>query len=358
MEFTVDRNELADAVTHAVHGVPGNPLQPVRAGMLIFSYDGGLSFTGSDGDVTFTSVIPYPASGESVVVPGKLFTDAVKSLPDTEVRFIKHDVNATLECGRTKFTFPVYKDEYPGLPEVASGKAYIDSDVFSDAIRKVIPACSRTDVNPALHAVRLEPDGDRLWVIGTDRYRLAAVRVPWTLTEPLEAGLLPSWAAEKFTRAALGDQVALGWDSRVVTLASGTQQLTSRVIAGTFPQWRRLLPESPCDVEVPAWALLAALRRAQIAAEMNDPVELIFTPGQVQVEAGFTNTAYDTVDASYQGDEFHVWFGIGYLIDGLAGCGETARFGFTTPRSPVRIESGAYTYTVLPRNPLNSDSSK
>lgn len=352
MEFTIDRNELAEAVTHTVHGIPNNPVPVVRAGMRIKTGDGFVSFTASDGDVTFSAVTGCQSTGDDVVtVPGKLFTDVIRSLPDQEIRFIKHDVNATLTCGRGKFTFPIYKEDYPQLLPSVVPSGFIDREVFTEAIRMVTPATSKIDTQPALCAVLLHPDGEALWLVATDRYRMASVSVPWTATGPLKPVLVPSWAAEKFTRTSGGDIIELGWSEHVATFTCGVQQLTTRLVSGTFPDWRKLRPQIPCEVEVSTGALLAALKRASLAAEQNAPVELIFTHGQLNLEAGYTNTAYDVLDAAYSGDEFRVLFGISYLTDGLAGCGDRVRFGFTASDKPVFLTSGAYSYTVLPRKP-------
>lgn len=352
MEFTVERNALAIAVTNAVHGIPNNPSQPVRAGMFIWYYDGAIAFTGSDGDATFTSNIPcVPDNHHDVTVPGKLFSEVVKTLPDKEVHFATDGNTVILTCGAGQFKFPAYIEEYPQLAGRADNLGEIEATAFADAIRKVVPAAAKTDSNPALTGVLLEPDGDTLWVASTDRYRLAAVECGWTPGGDAKRALLPAWAAERFARNT-EDTVYLGWDDRVVTLRSGRQEVTTRVIAGEFPGWRKLLPEKPCSVEVDTEALLGALKRAQLAAEAESPVEITFVSGQLMIEAGEDNRAYDVLDAKYEGDEFKALFGIGKLVDGLAGCGDTAYFGFTEPLKPVHIQSGNYSYTVLPRRRL------
>lgn len=356
MEFSVGRNELAIAVTNAVNGIPNNPSQPVRAGMVIETREDNLIFfSGSDGFVTFDASATGHTPGDTVslVVPGKLFADVVRTLPDKEVHFASDGKVAVLACGAGQFKFPVIQEEYPELPTSnwRMDRGDIEANAFADAIRKVLPAAAKTDSNPALTGILLESDGDTLWVAATDRYRLAAVQCSWNHAEGATRALVPAWAAERFIRGAEGS-VRLGWDDKSVVLSSDGQQVTSRVIAGEFPGWRKLLPAQPCVIEVDTEALLGALKRAQLAAEAESPVEVTFTAGQLTVEAGEDNHAHDTLDAKYEGDEFKALFGIGKLVDGLAGCGDTACFGFTHPLKPVYIQSGNYSYTVLPRRRL------
>lgn len=352
MEFVLPRNELATAVTHAVHGIPNNPLQPIRNGMLIWNHDDGLAFTGSDGDVTFTGVIPFGDAGEQITIPGKLFADVVKTLPDKDVHLETENLVATLTCGRIQFKFPVYKEEYPGVPGTAFTGGTIEADVLSDMIKKVSVASSKTGSNPTLASMYLEPNGDTLYAVCTDKFRLAATQAPWKPLEALDPVLVPPWAVERFTRAAEGT-VSLGWDDRVVTMTSEGLQFTSRITGGEFPSnWRAMLPDIPCTVNIDTEDLLAALKRAQLASEADSPVELLFSSHRLRVSAGLEHHSDDVLDADYDGPGFRVLFGISYLMDGLAGCGPVTSFGFTDPLRKVFVTSGLYSYTLLPRRRL------
>jgi DNA polymerase III subunit beta len=349
MKFTVPRNDIAVAVTHAVHGIPNNPVTPIRAGMVIETREGNVLFSGSDGDVNFdATAVGQTDNDEKIVVPGKLFADVIRTLPDQPVSLSTDHDKAVLTCGRVEFRFPVYKEKYPDLPDNAGGSGAIEGDVFIDMVRRVIPACAKTDTNPALSAVLFEPTGDTLWMAATDRYRLAAVHSAWTPYGQCESALVPAWALERFTRSVSGT-VELGWDERVVTLSSCNLQVTSRVMQGEFPKWRGLLPPEPPTVQVSAPDLLGALKRSQLACEQDSPVELTFTSGRLRVEAGYGNHAEDVLDATYQGDEFQALFGVGRLVDGLAGCADTVLFRFTEPLKPVHMQADNYFYTVLPR---------
>jgi DNA polymerase III sliding clamp (beta) subunit (PCNA family) len=176
--------------------------------------------------------------------------------------------------------------------------------------------------------------------------------VPWKPLDALQAVLVPPWAVERFSRGADGT-VTLGWDDRVVTLQCENLQVTSRVTGGEWPSnWRSMLPDVPCPVEVDTEDLLGALKRAQLASEADSSVELSFTTGQLHIAAGYGNHSDDVLDASYDGPEFRVLFGIGYLTDGLAGCGAVTSFGFTDPLRKVFVTSGSYSYTLLPRRRL------
>jgi len=352
MDFTVPRNELAIAVTHAAHGIPANPFHHVRAGMNILTGNETVLFSGSDGDVTFSGRADNANVTEegNITVPGRLLADVVKTLPDREVRFTSDRVNCVLACGRVNFKFPLIRDEYPDLPVRASAIGTLDEGVFTEMVRKVLPASAKGDTNPSLATVYIESDGDTLWAVSTDKFRLAAVESGWKHDgdiKGLKGALIPAWAADRFTKGAEGP-VAIGWDENVVTLRAGNLAVISRVMQGTFPKWRKLIPDEDCTVTVNANALRGALQRAQLASgEQHASAELTFDSGKLHVTAGSDNYADDLMDAEHHGEPFKALFGISMLVDGLAGCDDTAWFGWSPPH--VWIQSGTYTYAFTPR---------
>lgn len=352
MQFTAGRNDAAVAVACAAGGIPGSPVVPVRAAMLVQAKDDAVRFTGSDGDVTFTATCQAQVArhGE-VLVPGRLFSEVVRSLPGDGTLSLSVDgPHAVLECGRSRFSFRVVEGFYPPPPDLALDDCgTVDGEQFTAALRKVIPAAAKADAIPAYTAVRLEA-GDVLDVVATDRYRLARVICPWTpLHWDAPAALVPAWAAERFARGISGQQVGVGWDERVCTLRAGDFTVTTRLMTGTFPDWRKLLSAEPSAVTVDPEILEGSLRRALLASENNSPVQLSLGNGALDVEAsGSSGSLLDTMPVDYDG-QFSALFGIGNLIDGLAGCGEECKIGFTGPLRPLFLYSGTFTYLILPR---------
>jgi DNA polymerase III subunit beta len=352
MQFTADRNLLAEAITNVSTIIQSNPVTPVYAGMSITASERFVWFTSSDRDTALSSFVNADIRrGGLITLPGKLLADIIRSLPDKEVTFSCPETSGqpvTITCGRSVFTLRPYTDPYPGVPADCQTPATVDAESLSKAIRAVIPAVSQKDANPVLHGLLLAPRGDRLALVATDRYRVAAFELPW------DAGLpdcvIPAGAAERFRRGIDSDEVYLGWDGSGCTLKSGNFTMTTRQIAGTYAEWRRFFPEGPSQAAVDVETLTLAVKRAQLAAGQDDPVRLRFTGGEVHVSAGVETTAEEAVDADYTGDGFETLLGVGYLLDALTGCdAEICQFGFTESLKPVRLTSGRFKNVILPR---------
>jgi DNA polymerase-3 subunit beta len=354
MEFRVTRNDLSIAVSNAAGGVPANPPQPIRAGMCIKPSGAVLKFIASDGDVTFKSWCPYESDNDldaEIILPGKLFSEVVRTLPDQEVIFTVYSDQVEVHAGRAMFRFPRLREPYPQITEPPDFNGGLKDDDFKDIIQKVIPAAAKKDSMPALCGILVEASEESLTVVATDRYRLAVAEAYWaTARKDLIPCLIPMWALDKFTRN-LSGPVNIGWDDRVAYMDSGTFGVTTRLTQGDFPKWRTsATPDEEPSVEVNTQELLGALRRAQLADDnMVSSVELKFTQGALCIAAGSTNRSDDMIDAKYDQADFTASFGTQYLIDGVNGCGETVLFGFSTPGKPLHLWSGNYKYVIQPR---------
>ena len=353
MRFTVEPGVFAAAVTTAAQGVPVNPAQPVRAAMYLEADDGIMTIAGSDGDVTFTGrcQIQTAVAGQAVV-PGRLFADVARNLPDAAVMVTATDDLVSVEAGRARFFFRALPGPYPALAVPAPECGTVSAPDFADAVRKVASTAEKTDSNPAYTSVVAETDWDTLELVASDRRQLAVAALKWVPENmPGQSCLIPAWAATRFSKGLTGD-IALGWDDRVVTLKSDTAEVTARLLEGDFPKWRTILPEAEPDVIVDPAALSAAVRRAALTADGNAPVTLTFTPGELKVTAGgVAGESSEIIDSSYEGN-FEALFGVQRLLDGLAGCDSTARIGFTAPDKPFYIYSQGYRFMVLPRRPV------
>lgn len=352
MEFTGDRNSLAEAIVHASNGIPVNPFVPVRAGMNVQAAGDTVHFTGSDGDVTFRSFsICKVDKGGVVSLPGKLLSEMIKSLPDNDIKFsIPPGKECTITCGGIEFKLQPYKDDYPEIPDAGIIAGSVLADDFSAAVKAVAPAASKKDSVPALHGLLLDPDHGTLTMVATDRYRVASFEMDFGSTIDSQC-IIPPWAAERFRKGITSNTVDIGWDGNTCTMTSANFTLITRQLVGPYPvDWRKFAMAGH-DAKVSAEGLLAAVRRAQITTEVDDPVELRFVRDELYVEAGVTNKVMEVLPVGNFSGEFATLFGFQYLIDGLVGCEEPEEcfVTFTEPLKPVNLTSGRFQYTILPR---------
>jgi DNA polymerase-3 subunit beta len=136
-----------------------------------------------------------------------------------------------------------------------------------------------------------------------------------------------------------------------VSFLFGERRLTTKLIEGSFPNYRALLPEAhETSVVVERAALAEALQRVAIVAmgQANTPVTLTFGDGSVDLQA--TNQemgdAAEALPAEIDGDGLSISFNPGFLLAGLEATG--------TERIRIELRDGLKPAVLKPQ-PTDED---
>jgi len=277
--------------------------------------------TGTDLEVTIRTDLEVEVIEDGrTVIPARLATEAVRKLPAGAVVLQAGEGEVEITGGGPRFRFrelPV--DDFPQVPEPdLSEAARLDGAAFMDAVTQVGVAASTDDARPILTGVFFESEEGNLRVVATDSYRLA-VRDLSSVTDKL-SGLVPVRALRELSRTVGGDELDVAIGSRDATFASSRGTLTARLIEGTFPNYRQLIPERyPSRLVVDRSALLEAIDRAALVAEDHIPLRLHLQEGGLELSVTRQDVGGETehVDAEYTGEEMTIAFNSRYLNDGV-----------------------------------------
>ncbi|MFC4908828.1 DNA polymerase III subunit beta [Actinomadura gamaensis] len=331
MEFRVERGALADAVAWAARTLPARPALPVLAGLrLVADADGGLELAGFDYEVSAQARVDADvATPGRALVPGRLLAEIVRSLPAQPVEFLTKDAELVLRCGSAEFglqTMPV--EDYPTLPEPPARAGTIAGDAFAAAVAQVTPAAGRDDTLPMLTGVRLDLEGDTMWLACTDRYRIAARELTWSPDSgDFQAGVVVPARTLADTAKAIrpGATVSLGLTGESDTLigvSGGDRSMTTRLLDEQYIDYRKRLTGDWTSVaRVRTAPFVEAIKRVALVTERSTPVRLAFTGAEVSIRAasGDAARANESLAAELEGDDIDIAFSPQYLLDGLAG---------------------------------------
>ncbi|MCY1157137.1 MAG: polymerase subunit beta [Citricoccus sp.] len=371
MKFTVERDILTDAVSWTARSLSPRPPVPVLSGLLITAEDGLVSIASFDYETSAQLEIEADIETPGkILVSGRLLNDIVRSLPAAPVTVETEGSKVIVTCRNSRFdlaTMPV--EEYPALPELPESAGTVDGSAFAHAVAQVTVAASKDDTLPILTAVKLEIEGDRITFLATDRYRLALKELTWS---PADPSISTSLLVKSRTLTEVARSLAGGGDlelrlpkesstSDLVGFSSGGRRTTSVLVDGEYPKIRALFPESsPIHAVVATSPLVEAVNRVKLVAERNTAVRMVFTDGQVALDAGTGNdaSANESLDAALEGDEITVAFNPAYLGEGLNVIDAPyVRFSFTTAPKPALMtaqqepdapEQDDYRYLVMP----------
>jgi len=378
VKFRCERDSLVEALTTAGRAVSSRATSSAALnGVRIESEGNRLLVAGTDLDLTVhVSTEAIGLSDGACVAPSKLLSDIVRSLEPGAVTIESEDDKIEIAAARSRFslrTFPL--DDFPNLPEPPAPGTFLPADGLVDALRQVVRAASNDDARPLLTGVLIATEGAGIRLVATDSYRLALRDIEGS-DASLDAAqiLVPARALAELQRlSSLGTGakearksedgapdgptlVGLSIGDHDVTFTAGDVQVSTRLLDGSYPDYRQLIPaEYPNRLHVGKDSLLDALRRVRLLVRDNTtPVRLSMRPGGVDltVVSQEVGDASETVDADFEGGDLTIAFNPTYLIDGVeAVAGDEVLLETVDATKPATVraaERSDFRYLLMP----------
>lgn len=380
MKFTVPQDQFAAAAGWAAARISRTPVMPVLGGLLISASGGTLTVSAYDYQTSARTFLGAEIGepGEALV-SGRMLAEVAASLPADllGVSVTTDGTRAVLTAGQAAYTLMLLpREEFPSLPVPGRSVAEFGADYFAQAVAHAAVAASRDDTLPALCCIRLHLDGHgTAQLAATDRYRLAAVALPYAKADSLPACgvtmLIPARDIAAVVKKQAGATVSLelilpadasSADPGTLTLLADRQVVTMRLTSADYPNLSRFTPDDSAvkaTLTANVAALSAAVKRAAVVAERNTPVRLTPADGAVHIEAETGDEAgyADDIPVSLDGDPLPIAFNPAYLLDALASVtaagAATARIRLTDSYRPALIDaadapdSPVHAYQVL-----------
>ena len=329
MKFVVERDPLIDAVNWVSKSISNRPITTALLGIVI-DVDQEVTLSGSDLETSTKAKFSADINQKGkVLVPGRLLADISRSLPAKAVTFTLEGTRVLVTAGSAKFTLPTLPlAEYPTLPTLPAATGTLASDLFATAINQVAIAAGKDDSLPTLTGVFVEINKNQITLAATDRYRLAVRELTWNAADAnIETtSLLRARTLADAAKSLVGNaQVTLALspttsNEKLVGFLTDGKTMTSRVLDGSFPPFRHLLPsESTADAIIEVAPLLDSVRRVALVTDKTVPLRLIFSSNSLRLEAGTGEEAQATeqLDINYKGEDINIAFNPQFLVDGL-----------------------------------------
>jgi DNA polymerase-3 subunit beta len=349
MKFTVEQSVLVDGVNWVSRSLSTRPIKTELLGIVIDATNEEIHLSASD--LETASKAHFPAEikeGGKVLVPGRLLAEISRSLPNKAITFILEGTRVLVTSGSAKFTLPTLSiDEYPKLPELPDTTGVIASDLFSTAVAQVAIAAGRDDSLPTLTGVHVEINEDTVTLAATDRYRLAVRELQWQPSTPSfsTTALLRARTIADAAKSLTGTKsVSLSFaaatsNDRLAGFASDGRTMTSRMLDGTFPPYRHLLPQEVTTTAlIEVATLLDSVKRVALVTDKTVPLRLNFSNNTLSLEAGAGEEAQATeaIEILLTGEDISIAFNPVFLADGLTAVGtKFVQISFTGANKPA-----------------------
>lgn len=347
---TLATGSLKAALKTVVAAVEARSTIPILSNVLIRVDPQHMTVTATDLDIEITRQVPVGQSSGSwgTTVLGRVLAGAADKLPkEAEVTLTQEEGRLRIACGRARFMLPTLPvDDFPFIAtgDWAAQWEMAGSDL-AEALAHARPAMSTEETRYYLNGVLFQRWEAELWLVATDGSRLHSVGLPAPDgSEPLGDSIVPRKAVPIIATLCAEARVDVAFSPGKMRLCAGETTLTSKLIDGNFPDWRRVVPQGAdqtCSFD--PRALEEALGRvAAIHTGKERAVKLDIASGSITltVTCPETGTATEEIEAAASG-ECTIGFNARYLADVLAQLpGDSATVAFSDASGPLKWSKG------------------
>lgn len=410
MKFEVVKNILISRLAEVNGIIEKKSPQPILQHILLEAKEDKLHLLGTDTEITLATELPAKVEeAGKITVSSDLLTQLISQLPDqANIHFHLKNEQLFVRSGKSQFqlqTLPA--EDYPiAQSSDKTGEFEIDALNFAFLLDKVRFSMAKNDMRHYLNGLQLAVEGKNIEAVATDGHRLslanselsAADNVPNALILPAKAVKslienqlnIDKWQShsEQSKLAAanveelneIKDQierlkelkklprfkqaearfraVTLNLGERELSLDNGHSRLTTRLVDGKYPDYRKIIPpiqESPVQIE--RKTLHEALKRSSILLTRKDETGVIleFKGHSLTITArnNENELAEEHIDILNPADiEVRIGLNVNYLIEVADAVeGERLQLHIQSADGPMLItceEEPALKYVIMP----------
>lgn len=341
MKVQVPKKSLADALQHLERIVPTRSSNPGLNLLRIDLLGDALRFSGTNLDMDIEATVTADVRGEgSLALPAQVFGQVVRALPGDVVDMSVED--SELHLSANEFATRLQLVDADNAPSLAFPDRYagrLPAAELASALGSVRYAAAVAEYQAIFRGVKLELSDKGSRAIATDGFRLAYHDLD--AVSGLETELIvPARSVDEIVKL-LGDgEVELDASESRLALKSGDVRLNVKLMEGTFPDYRRVIPSSfPVVITLDAGRLHEAVSRVAVMADKtaNNRVDLFVKDGALQITAeGAYGRSQEGLEVQQEGSdaEIALAYNAKYLTDALAPLDGMLRASFSGATSP------------------------
>ena len=382
MKLSCLQENLARGLSIVGRAVASRSTLPITQNVMLSTEQSMLKISATDLNMAMTTWIGAQVEEEgAITVPARLLGDFVNSLPPEriDIEVTSQPIGLNIKCvGFDADISGTSAEDFPPIPTVEEGIAgKIAPDLLREAIALVAFAAATEDSRPVLTGVKTEITGDEFKFAAADGFRLAVYtgRLAEPPSEDIDF-LIPARVLNEISRLLGTQQKAVEF---MVTPSSNQAlfrvedvEIVSSLIAGNFPNYNQLIPQSQeaTRVELGAEEFLRATRISAIMARDGSNIIRLEmaggeegAPGKITVEGRAEEIGNNKGElaANIEGEDAKIAFNSQYLTDVLDALGSirsdsesangTVVMEVTSPSSPGVIKPAQgenYVHVVMP----------
>lgn len=308
-------------------GVSTRSTLPILSGVYVQAKNDSLTLQTTDLELSIQYTVDALVEEEGeTVVPGKLFGEIIKNLPDAAVHVAGSEEAVIVTCDAASFSLKTLDpQDFPGFPAVDVHQSInIPFDQFASMVKRVARVVSKDESRAILTGVLITLEDKLLKMVATDSYRLAVTEaeIPDDMAGEFDAVIAGSFLQDIAALPKTGEPVSLALADNQIVVTYANTVFVNRRIEGNFPNYRQLLPDGYVTrVALDVGHLVAAVKRASLLSNTATPVKFDINIDSQTVLLSSTaqdvGSTQETLACEAEGEDVEIAFNYAYLLDGL-----------------------------------------
>ncbi len=363
IECSTERLVAAVARTEKITGK--NLTLPVLGCILFEAHGKMLILRATNLDLGIEIEIPVKVESEGkLAIPGGIMANFLSIIHSGDtVRIEDVEGNAKISVGGTTTVIKaIPHDDFPSIPHIEGEKiTTLDAKDFIKGIKAVWYSSAVSSMKPELSSVYIHNDGDTMYFVATDSFRLAEKKIKLKKTNEISSLLIPVKNIPEILRILdIADTlVDMTVAKNQISFNYSGVYLTSRVVDGVFPDYRQIIPkEHTTTVTILKQDLANSLRLATIFSDKFNKLNIKAHPSdklfQISTKNADVGETASTLEAVTEGDDIDINFNHKYITDSFQSVEsdslELEFNGLTKPLVIRGVNDHSFLYLVMPIN--------
>jgi DNA polymerase-3 subunit beta len=363
MKVDCVKEHIQKAVAKADKITGKNLSLPILSSLLISAKNKQLTIKATNLDLGIEIAVPAKIVSEGeIAIPSNLLNNYLSHISGRSVNFESREGVLHISSDKNKTAIKALNHEdFPIIPKINKESVFdLDAQDVVSGLKSVWYAASTSSIKPELSSVYIHTANGKLLFTATDGFRLAEKQVSLTSKKEIPPLLIPFKNVPEIIRSLEeASKTELRVTKNQIAFVTDTTYLTSRVVEGTFPDYKQIIPKgSATEAVMLKDDIIKALQLMNIFSDKFNQVTFLIQPKQKIFEVRAKNAeigeSKESVNAAISGDSLEISFNYRYITDAFQAIrADSVLFAFSGLQKALVIKGvsdSTFTYLAMPMN--------
>ena len=255
----------------------------------------------------------------------------------------------------------ISNEDFPTIPIIEGESFLMKNKSFIEGIKSVYYSASISEIKPEIGSVYIYPEDDMLVFVSTDSFRLAEKKVKIKQKLSFNGILIPFKNVVEIIKVfdGIDGDIKITLQKNQISFSLDNIYLTSRVVDGSFPDYKLIIPKNPTTKSVVLKQdFISSLKISNIFSDKFNDIVLTIKPEEktFEVESKNTDIGENTtlLSGALTGDSVSANFNYKYILDCFQSVsGDSLSLELNGNNRPMIIRGigdSSFMYLVMPMN--------